>query len=76
VHLRRARDLMDREYARPLNVAARARAALMSTAPTSPTASMVAELLPDHGTGRLPRSPGTACSEATLSLRSGSCVRE
>jgi AraC-like DNA-binding protein len=31
-HLRRARDLMDREYARPLNVAALARAALMSTA--------------------------------------------
>lgn len=37
---------------------------------------LVAELLPDHGTGRLPRSPCTACSEATLSLRSGSCVRE
>ena len=31
-HLRHARDLMDREYARPLNVAALARAALMSTA--------------------------------------------
>ena len=31
-HLRRARDLMDREYARPLDVAAMARAALMSTA--------------------------------------------
>ncbi len=31
-HLRRARDLMDREYARPLEVAALARAALMSTA--------------------------------------------
>ncbi len=31
-HLRRARDLMDREYARPLNVATLARAALMSTA--------------------------------------------
>jgi AraC-like DNA-binding protein len=31
-HLRRARDLMDREYARPLDVAAIARAALMSTA--------------------------------------------
>jgi AraC-like DNA-binding protein len=31
-HLRRARDLMDREYARPLTVAALARAALMSTA--------------------------------------------
>ena len=31
-YLRRARDLMDREYARPLNVAALARAALMSTA--------------------------------------------
>jgi AraC-like DNA-binding protein len=31
-HLRRARDLMDREYARPLNVAALARAALMSPA--------------------------------------------
>ncbi len=31
-HLRRARDLMDREYARPLDVAARARAALMSQA--------------------------------------------
>jgi AraC-like DNA-binding protein len=30
--LRRARDLMDREYSRPLNVAALARAALMSTA--------------------------------------------
>jgi AraC-like DNA-binding protein len=29
-HLRRARDLMDREYARPLNVPAMARAALMS----------------------------------------------
>ncbi len=29
-HLRRARDLMDREYARPLDVAAIARAALMS----------------------------------------------
>jgi len=32
VYLRRARDLMDREYARPLDVAALARAALMSTA--------------------------------------------
>ncbi len=31
-HLRRARDLMDREYARPLDVAALARAAFMSTA--------------------------------------------
>ncbi len=31
-HLRRARDLIDREYARPLSVAALARAALMSTA--------------------------------------------
>ena len=31
-HLRRARDLMDREYARPLDVTALARAALMSTA--------------------------------------------
>jgi transcriptional regulator GlxA family with amidase domain len=31
-HLRRSRDLMDREYARPLNVPALARAALMSTA--------------------------------------------
>jgi AraC-like DNA-binding protein len=31
-HLRRARDLIDREYARPLQVAALARAALMSTA--------------------------------------------
>src|SRR2546430_7990942 len=31
-HLRRARDLMDREFARPLDVAALARAALMSTA--------------------------------------------
>jgi len=31
-HLRRARDLMDREYARPLDVAAIARAGLMSTA--------------------------------------------
>ncbi len=31
-HLRRARDLMDREYASPLDVAAIARAALMSTA--------------------------------------------
>ncbi len=30
--LRRARDLMDREYARPLDVAALARTALMSTA--------------------------------------------
>jgi AraC-like DNA-binding protein len=30
-HLRRARDLMDREYARPLDVAQLARAALMST---------------------------------------------
>jgi AraC-like DNA-binding protein len=30
--LRRARDLMDREYARPLDVPAMARAALMSTA--------------------------------------------
>jgi AraC-like DNA-binding protein len=30
-HLRRARDLMDREYARPLDVSALARAALMST---------------------------------------------
>jgi AraC-like DNA-binding protein len=29
-HLRRARDLMDREYARPLDVAALAHAALMS----------------------------------------------
>jgi AraC-like DNA-binding protein len=32
VHLRRARDLMDREYARPLDVPALARAALMSPA--------------------------------------------
>ena len=31
-HLRRARDLMDREYARPLDVSAIACAALMSTA--------------------------------------------
>ena len=31
-HLRRARDLIGREYARPLDVAALARAALMSTA--------------------------------------------
>jgi AraC-like DNA-binding protein len=31
-HLRRARDLMDREYARPLVVTALARTALMSTA--------------------------------------------
>jgi AraC-like DNA-binding protein len=31
-HLRRARDLMDREYASPLDVAALAHAALMSTA--------------------------------------------
>jgi AraC-like DNA-binding protein len=31
-HVRRARDLMDREYARPLDVAAMARAALMSPA--------------------------------------------
>ena len=31
-HLRRARDLMDREFARPLDVATLARAALMSTA--------------------------------------------
>jgi transcriptional regulator GlxA family with amidase domain len=31
-HLRRARDLMDREYARPLEVSELARAALMSTA--------------------------------------------
>jgi AraC-like DNA-binding protein len=31
-HLRRARDLIDREHARPLEVAALARAALMSTA--------------------------------------------
>jgi AraC-like DNA-binding protein len=31
-HLRRARDLIDREYARPLDVAALAKAALMSTA--------------------------------------------
>jgi AraC-like DNA-binding protein len=31
-HLRRARDLMDREYARPLDVAELARAALMSQA--------------------------------------------
>ncbi len=31
-HLRRARDLMDREYASPLNIAAIARAALMSEA--------------------------------------------
>ena len=31
-HLRRARDLMDREYARPLDVAGLAREALMSTA--------------------------------------------
>jgi AraC-like DNA-binding protein len=30
VHLRRARDLIDREYARPLDVPALARAALMS----------------------------------------------
>jgi AraC-like DNA-binding protein len=32
VHLRRARDLMDREYARPLDVPAMARAAHMSPA--------------------------------------------
>ena len=31
-HLRRARDLMDREYSRPLDVAAVARSALMSPA--------------------------------------------
>lgn len=31
-HLRRARDLMDREYARPLDVPAMAKAALMSPA--------------------------------------------
>jgi transcriptional regulator GlxA family with amidase domain len=31
-HLRRARDLMDRDYARPLDVPAMASAALMSTA--------------------------------------------
>ena len=31
-HLRRARDLMDREYARPIDVAELARTALMSTA--------------------------------------------
>lgn len=31
-HLRRARDLIDRDYAQPLDVAALARAALMSTA--------------------------------------------
>jgi AraC-like DNA-binding protein len=31
-HLRRARDLIDREYARPLDIAALGRAALMSTA--------------------------------------------
>ena len=31
-HLRRARDLMDRDYATPLDVAALARAALMSSA--------------------------------------------
>ena len=31
-HLRRARDLMDREYSQPLDVAALARAAYMSTA--------------------------------------------
>jgi AraC-like DNA-binding protein len=31
-HLRRARDLIDREYSRPLDVAALARAALMSSA--------------------------------------------
>jgi AraC-like DNA-binding protein len=34
-HLRRARDLLDREYARPLDVPAMARAALMSPACTS-----------------------------------------
>ncbi|HEY5265736.1 MAG TPA: helix-turn-helix transcriptional regulator [Acidimicrobiales bacterium] len=32
VHLRHARDLMDRDYAKPLDVAAMARAALMSPA--------------------------------------------
>jgi AraC-like DNA-binding protein len=32
VHLRRARDLMDRDYAQPLDVPAMARAALMSPA--------------------------------------------
>ena len=32
MHLRRARDLMDREYAQPLDVPAMARAALMSPA--------------------------------------------
>jgi AraC-like DNA-binding protein len=31
-HLRRARDLIDREYARPLDIAAIARAAFMSPA--------------------------------------------
>ena len=34
-HLRRARDLMDRHYAQPLDVPAMARAALMSPAPFS-----------------------------------------
>ena len=37
VHLRRARDLMDREYAEPLDVPAMARAALMSPAHFSRT---------------------------------------
>ena len=32
VHLRRARDLMDRDYSQPLDVPAMARAALMSPA--------------------------------------------
>jgi AraC-like DNA-binding protein len=35
-HLRRARDLIDREYARPLDVEALARTALMSSAHFSP----------------------------------------
>jgi len=34
-HLRRARDVIDRDYAEPLNVAALARVALMSPAPFS-----------------------------------------
>jgi transcriptional regulator GlxA family with amidase domain len=37
VHLRRARDLMDRDYARPLDVPTMARAALMSPAHFSRT---------------------------------------
>jgi AraC-like DNA-binding protein len=56
-HLRRARDLMDREYARPLDVAALARAALMSTAHFS------RQLRATYGIPPTPRGDRTVLAE-------------